>query len=117
MKLPHPARPTDAEIGSVLSRAEADDAAAAADRLVGAVRSDGLGMAGLERTRTAPAYRQADVLLLDPNAALGDATHREFIRLTTTDGADVERVDNQVLFRQMGGVGAWLRYHHGGHRR
>ena len=105
-----------AELGPVLSRAEADDAAAAADRLVGAVRSDGLGVAGLERTRTALEHGQVDVLLLDPEADIGDETRRELIRLAATTGADVELVENHVRFQEMGGVGAMVRYRHGGNQ-
>ena len=101
-----------AEVEPILMRVEADDARSVADQLVGAVRADGLGVAGLDRSRRALEYGQGDVLLLDPAADLDEAARGELIRLATTTGADVEIVENHEPFRQMGGVGVLLRYRH-----
>ena len=81
------------------------------------MRSDGLGVAGLKRTRTALEYGQAHMLLLDPAADVDEKTRSQLIRLAATTGADVELVENHVPFQQIGGVGALLRYHHGGQQR
>ena len=103
-----------AEIRPILAQAEAGHAAGAADQLVGAVRSDGLGVAGLERSRRALTYGQGDVLLLDPQADLDDETCSELILLAAAGGADIKLVENHDRFREMGGVGVLLRYRHDG---
>ena len=81
------------------------------------MRSDGLGVAGPERIRTALEYGQADMLLLDPAADVDETTRSQLIRRAATTGADVELVENQVSFQQTGDVGALLRYHHGANQR
>jgi stalled ribosome rescue protein Dom34 len=53
-----------------------------------------------------------DVLLLDPTAELDEAMRGEFVRLAVATGASVEIVENYEPFRQLGGVGALLRYRH-----
>ena len=78
------------------------------------MRSDGLGVAGLKRTRTALEYGQAHMLLLDPAADVDEKTRSQLIRLAATTGADVELIENHVPFQQVGGL---LRYHHGGQQR
>lgn len=99
-----------AEVTPLLARAEADDARAVGDRLVQAVRADGLGVAGLDGTRRALEYGQADLLVLSPEAPLDDEDRGALIRLATTTGADVEVVEGRADLRDLGGVGALLRF-------
>jgi len=98
------------EVAPLLARAEAEDACAVGDRLVQAVRADGLGVAGLDGTRRALEYGQADMLVLSPEAPLGDEERRALIRLATTTGADVEIVEGHAALHDLGGIGALLRY-------
>ncbi|HEX5504950.1 MAG TPA: hypothetical protein VFW96_20190 [Thermomicrobiales bacterium] len=100
------------EVQQVLAAADAEDARTAADRLVGAVRAGGLGVAGLDETRTALEHGQVDELLLDPSTALDEATRGELVRLATLTGATVEVVEGHDDLRRLGGVGALLRYRH-----
>lgn len=107
-----PADEVASEIEPILAEAEADDARAAADRLINAVRADGLGVAGLEATRRALEHGQVDELLIDPRAELDEDTRSELVRLATGTGATVEVVADHSAFRQLSGVGALLRYQH-----
>lgn len=99
-----------AEIAPVLRRMEADASTAIADQVVAAVRSDGLGVAGLEATREALGNGQVDLLLLDASAELDDDQRNDLIRLAATTGADVEVVEGHPGLSRFGGVGALLRY-------
>jgi len=100
------------EIEPILAQAEAEEGLSLADQLVTAVRSGGLGVDGLERTRAALEHGQVDVLLLDADAPLGDTDRNELIRLAAGTGADVEVVQGHAVLRELGGVGALLRYQH-----
>ncbi len=99
-----------AEIAPVLERMEAEASSATADQVVAAVRSDGLGVAGLDATRQALDGGQVDLLLLDASAELDDDQRNELIRLAATTGADVEVVEAHPGLARLGGVGALLRY-------
>lgn len=99
-----------AEIAPVLERMEAEASSAIADQVVAAVRSDGLGVAGLDATRRALDGGQVDLLLLDASAELDDDQRNELIRLASTTGADVEVVEAHPGLARLGGVGALLRY-------
>ena len=99
-----------AEIAPVLRRMEADASTAIADQVVAAVRSDGLGVAGLEATRDALGNGRVDLLLLDASAELDDDHRNDLIRLAATTGADVEVVEAHPGLSRFGGVGALLRY-------
>ena len=99
-----------AEIAPVLERMEADASSAIADQVVAAVRSDGLGVAGLDATRRALDNGQVDLLLLDADAELDDDQRNELIRVAATTGADVEVVEAHPGLARLGGVGALLRY-------
>ncbi len=99
-------------IQPVLAQAEGDDARAAADRLISAVRGDGLGVVGLERTRQALEYGQVDELLLDPQAELDEEVRNDLVRLATVTSSRVEVVENHAPLSRLGGVGALLRYRH-----
>jgi hypothetical protein len=98
------------EIAPLVAVAEADDARTAADRLVAAVQAGELGVVGLEPTWQALRAAQVDELLMDPAAELDDATWSELSRLAVTSRAGVEVVHGHEVFRQLGGVGALLRY-------
>jgi peptide chain release factor subunit 1 len=100
------------EAQQVLAEAEAEDSRSAADRLVGAVRAGGLGVAGLDETRAALEHGQVDELLLDPAAELDEATRGELVRLAQLTGATVEVVEGHDGLQRLGGVGALLRYRH-----
>jgi peptide chain release factor subunit 1 len=99
-----------AEIAPVLQRMEADASTAIADQVVAAVRSDGLGVAGLDATRQALGNGQVDLLLLEANSDVDDEQRNELIRLAATTGADVEVVEAHAGLTRFGGVGALLRY-------
>lgn len=98
------------EIEPVLARAEADDAHSTADRLIQAVQADGLGVVGLDATRRALDFGQADVLVVDPAAEIDEGLRNELIRQAAATGADVEMVDGHARLAEVGGVGALLRY-------
>jgi peptide subunit release factor 1 (eRF1) len=89
---------------------EADDAWSLADRLVGEVRADGLGVAGLEPTLGALRDGRVDTLLLASAAEIAPHVQSELIRLATNTGARVEVVERHELLKHIGGVGALLRY-------
>lgn len=99
-----------AEIAPVLERLESEASRAIADQVIAAVRSDGLGAAGLDATRQALANGQVDLLVLDASAELDDDQRNELIRLAATSGADVEIVQGHAGLARFGGVGALLRY-------
>jgi len=99
-----------AEIAPVLQRMEADASTAIADQVVAAVRSDGLGVAGLDATRQALGNGQVDLLLLEATSDVDDEQRNELIRLAATTGADVEVVEAHAGLTRFGGVGALLRY-------
>ncbi len=98
------------EIAPLLAEAEAEADRALGDRLVGAVRGDGLGVAGVPATRRALEQGQADTLLLDEGAALPEEARAELIRLAATTNAELVVVADHEAFRRLGGVGALLRY-------
>jgi len=97
-------------IDDVLQRMEADASTTIADQVVAAVRSDGLGVAGLEATRRALGNGQVDLLLLEANTDVDDEQRNELIRLAAITGADVEVVEAHAGLTRFGGVGALLRY-------
>ena len=98
------------EVAPLLARAEAEDACSIGDRLIQAVRAGGLGVIGLEATRTALAYGQVDTLVLDAEASIDDDERNALVRLAATTGADVEVVEGHGPLGDLGGVGALLRY-------
>jgi len=98
------------EIDPLLTALEASDALAVADRLIGAIRADGLGVVGQRETRAALEQGQVDTLLLDPTAELGAEDRSELVGLATRTGGTIEIVEGHEAFAQLGGVGALLRY-------
>jgi stalled ribosome rescue protein Dom34 len=99
-----------AEVAPLLAQARAEDACSLADQLIHAVQANGLGVYGVDPTRTALEHGQGDVLLLTPEAEFDEEARRELVRLATTTGAEVTVVEQHELFQQLGGVGALLRY-------
>ncbi|MFN8534160.1 MAG: hypothetical protein U0556_11495 [Dehalococcoidia bacterium] len=100
------------EVQQVLAAAEDEDSRTVADRLVGAVRAGGLGVAGLDETLAALERGQVDELVLDPAAELDEATRAELVRHAQLTAATVEVVEGHDGLRHLGGVGALLRYRH-----
>lgn len=99
------------EVREILEELERADARAQADRLVGAVRGGGMGIAGVNSTRQALENGQVETLLLDPNTKnLDEETRNELLRLAATTGANIEMVENHEKFSAMDGVGGLLRY-------
>jgi hypothetical protein len=98
------------EIAPILAAVEAEEDRDLADRVVEAVRGDGLGSAGLRATRKALEQGQVDTLLLESSAELDEETRAELVRLAATTSAEVSVVEDHPGLRQLGGVGALLRY-------
>ncbi len=111
MDIRTPADDVANEITPVLARTEYDEARSAADRLVDEVRSGGLGVVGIEKTRRALEYGQVDELLLDPRLC-PEEERAELVRLAIAMGGRVEVVEDHPALGQFGGVGALLRYRH-----
>lgn len=99
-------------VAELVAQSEMEDDHAIADQLLEAVQADGLGVDGLERTKTALEHGQVDVLVIDEEVPLDSATRSELVRLAATTGADVEVVRQSEALRELGGVGALLRYKH-----
>lgn len=99
-------------IAPVLAEAENVGERAAVDQMLGAVQATGLGVVGLEETRTALEYGQVDMLLLTQETDVDAETRNNLVRLASVTGADVEVVGQHDAFQALGGVGALLRYRH-----
>lgn len=100
-----------AEVVDILAQIERDDANSMADKLVSAVRGNGMGVAGVYPTRLALETGQVETLLIDPGSEnLDEATRDELIGLAAMTGADVEMVESHEKFMALDGVGALLRY-------
>ncbi len=113
---PHTLEP-DAPQGDVqdmvapfLAQARVDRHRSLLDRLVEAVRSNGLGVVGLERTRQALKQGQGDILILMNDASLAPETRDDLIALATKTDATTQIDEHDDLLEQLGGVGALLRY-------
>lgn len=98
------------EIAPILAAVEADSSSSVADQLVGAIRSNGLGVARYAETRAALERGQVDVLLLDPQAPVDEEQRAELVRMATSTGARVEVVEDHEGLQLLGGVGGLLRY-------
>ncbi len=99
-------------ITPLMEQAEMEDDHAIVDQLVEAVQADGLAVDGLESTRAALEHGQVDVLALDADAPLDEATRNELIRMAVSTGAEIEVIKGHAVLRELGGVGALLRYKH-----
>lgn len=80
------------------------------DRLVEAVREQGLGVVGLQETRDALEHGEGETLVLAEEAPLDEQECNALVRLATLAGAEVDLVKGHEILQQMGGVGALLRY-------
>ena len=98
------------EIAPILEQEEKEASHAQADRLVEAVRQQGLGVIGQQETRDALEHGQGEVLVLAEEAPLDEQERNELVRLATLSGAEVDLVKEHEILQQMGGVGALLRY-------
>jgi peptide subunit release factor 1 (eRF1) len=108
-----------------IERLEADDARGAADRLIGAIGAQGLGAGRLEPTGRALEQGSVLELLLDADIGagspaepedealsglIGEADADELVRMASRTDARVTFVPEHAGLREMGGVGALLRY-------
>jgi peptide chain release factor subunit 1 len=99
------------EIAPILTQMEEEEEShARADRLVEAVREQGLGVIGLQETRDALEHGEGEVLVLAEEAPLDEQERNDLVRLVTLSGAEVDMVKGHETLQQMGGVGALLRY-------
>ncbi len=96
---------------SILAEIEKENANSNVEKLIGAVRGDGLGVAGINMTKEALAIGQVEILLIDPQSkSLDMDTRNELIRIAETNGARVEMIEGNEKFEAMQGVGGLLRY-------
>ncbi len=98
------------DLDRLLQAAEDEQAKAKVDRLIGEIRSAGLGISGEVETRHALEQGQVDTLLLDAGSELGEGARNELIRLALLSSSEVEIVEGHEQFKQLGGVGALMRY-------
>lgn len=98
-------------VSGILAEIEKDNALSHVEKLIAAMRGDGLGVAGLNATTQALENGQVDILLLDPSSdAFSPDVRNDLIRLAATTGARVEMVEGNEKFATMEGVGGLLRY-------
>jgi stalled ribosome rescue protein Dom34 len=100
----------EADVLPELERLDDEDARDAADRLETAAKGSGLGVGGLEATRSALELGQALEVLLSDDFDPGHATLDELIRRATLTDAPVTFVSDHQGLRSLGGVGALLRF-------
>lgn len=98
------------EVAPILAQVEEEESHTRADRLVEAVREQGLGVIGPQETRDALEHGQGEVLVLAEEAPLDEQERNDLVRLATLSGAEVDLVKGHEILQQMGGVGALLRY-------
>lgn len=97
------------QVEPILAVIEEEAGASVVERLVGEVRRNGLGTAGLTGTTKALERGQVDTVVIE-SSALGEEERAELVRQAALTGATVEVVDDSEPLRQLGGVGALLRY-------
>jgi hypothetical protein len=98
-------------VQGILAEIEKDNAKSQIEKLIGAVRENSLGVAGINLTKKALENGQVETLLLDPQSeTLDHDTRNELIRLAETTGAKVEMIEDNEKFAAMQGVGGLLRY-------
>ncbi len=94
----------------ILAQVEEEESHARSDRLVEAVREQGLGVFGLQETWDALEHGQAEVLLLAEEAPIEEQERNALVRLALLSEAELETVQGHEILNQMGGIGALLRY-------
>jgi hypothetical protein len=97
-------------VAPLLTQAKAERHRTQLDRLVEGVRSSGLGVVGVERTRQALKNGQGDILVLMDDASLAPETRDDLIALATKTDAATQIVEHSDFLERLGGVGALLRY-------
>jgi stalled ribosome rescue protein Dom34 len=106
------------EIQPLLHEAKAERDRSVIERLVEAIQSDRLGVAGLEPTYRALTNGQVETLILlagdtqspaEP-AKMSSETRAELIALATRTDAELAMVHDSPVLRRLGDVGALLRY-------
>ncbi len=99
------------DVREILAEIEKDNAKSQIEKLIGAMRGDGLAVAGIDLTKEALENGQVENLLIDPQSEILDHdTRNELIRLAETSGAMVEMIEDNEKFAAMQGVGGLLRY-------
>lgn len=98
------------KIGALLQVLKSEQEQSMVERLVEAVRADGLGVAGVEATERALRDGQVESLILAEDAAMPPETRSTLIGLATVSDATTEVVKGDQALQYLGGVGALLRY-------
>jgi stalled ribosome rescue protein Dom34 len=104
------------DIGPLLQKARAENDRSVVERLIEAVQSDRLGVAGLEATRRALSNGQVETLILPAHELPGSPrmsvqTRNELLELATRMDAVIAIAEERnAAFARLGGVGALLRY-------
>jgi peptide subunit release factor 1 (eRF1) len=98
------------EVAPILAHLEAEQDRTVADRLVEGVRGGGLAVSGMKHTHRALENGQVDTLVLADDGDIPEERRNELIQLAATTSAGVEVVEGHESLRQLGGVGALLRY-------
>ncbi len=97
------------QIEPILTVIEEEAGESVVERLVGEVRRSGLGTSGLTGTSKALERGQVDTVVIE-DGALEEDERAELVRQAALTGASVEVVVDSEPLRQLGGVGALLRY-------
>lgn len=105
-----PAASVQEEVAPLLAQIEEDESHSITNRLMEAVREQGLGVIGPQETRDALTHGQAETLILAGEAPLDAQERNELVHLAILSGARVETVQGHDQLRDAGGVGALLRY-------
>jgi peptide subunit release factor 1 (eRF1) len=106
------------EIQPFLQEAKAEQDRSVVERLVEAIQSDQLGVAGLEPTYHALTNGQVETLILlagDTQSAaqpgkISSETRAELIALAARTDAELAMVNDSPVLQRLGGIGALLRY-------
>jgi len=99
-----------AEVAPVLRQIEQDASADVVRGLIAEVRRGGLGVLGSENVRRALERGQADVVVIGDGDPVSDDLRAELAREAALTGARVEVVAGNEQLRELGGVGALLRW-------
>ena len=109
--------PADAVLEDIkppLDQARAEEDRSLLERLLEAIQSDGLGLAGLKPTQDALARGQVGTLILMEDKTvppeIAEDVRSELIQQAARTDAKVAMVEAGPALKQLGGVGALLRY-------
>ncbi|HWQ13469.1 MAG TPA: Vms1/Ankzf1 family peptidyl-tRNA hydrolase [Roseiflexaceae bacterium] len=98
------------EVAPILAQLEAEQDHTVAELLAEGVRGGGLAVSGMKHTRRALENGQVDTLVLAADHDIPQEQRNELIQLAAITSAAVEVVEGHETLRQLGGVGALLRY-------